>query len=216
METIIQGNRDIKGVIAGNDTMALGADGGAQGRWPREGDRRRLRRQPRRHPVDQGGRDQGDRAAAGGAHCRAGGRAGAPAHHHGIDRPAGEAVDRLRARHPRQRRRSSASSHGSKRSPKRRRTRHGQGHARRHHRQPRLLSRRLVGRSAARPRSRSSPALDVDAVMLGEDDTKLGGGGDLAARARRAPTCSPSTATASTASSCACRTSATRRAWPTR
>ena len=31
METILQANPDIKGVIAGNDTMAMGAGGGAEG-----------------------------------------------------------------------------------------------------------------------------------------------------------------------------------------
>ena len=48
METLIQGNRDIKGVIAGNDTMALGAMAALKAAGLGEGDRRRLRRQPGR------------------------------------------------------------------------------------------------------------------------------------------------------------------------
>ena len=99
-------------------------DGGAEGGRPRQGHRRRLRRQPGRHRVDQGGRDQGHRAAAGGADRPAGGRSGAPAHH-APARPASPRSSRSTAswsRPPTPT--SSASSRGS-----RRRHAHGPRHA---------------------------------------------------------------------------------------
>ena len=45
METLLQANPDVKGVIAGNDTMALGAQAALDRRWQDRCDRRRLRRQ---------------------------------------------------------------------------------------------------------------------------------------------------------------------------
>jgi L-fucose isomerase-like protein len=55
----------------------------------------------------------------------------------------------------------------------------------------------------------------IEAVILDEHATHLGGV-QTYADARPAPTCSASTSERSTASSSACRTSATRRPWPTR
>ena len=76
METILQANPDIKGVISGNDTMAMGAiaalAGGRQEGCDRRG-LRRLQRRPRLHP---GRRHQGDRPAAGLLLGPAGGGAG--------------------------------------------------------------------------------------------------------------------------------------------
>ena len=64
MESILQANPDIKGVISGNDTMAMGAS--AALRLPAQGrDRRRLRRQQRRARPDRGGQDRRHRSAAG-------------------------------------------------------------------------------------------------------------------------------------------------------
>ena len=64
METILQANPDIKGVISGNDTMAMGADAALR-RRPQGRHRRRVRRLERRARFDPVGRHQGDRAAAG-------------------------------------------------------------------------------------------------------------------------------------------------------
>ena len=105
METLIQGNRNLKGVIAGNDTMALGAMAALKAAGLEQGHRRRIRRQPGCHSVDQGGRDQGHGPAAGRTHRPSGGRSGASIDYVRFDRPAGEAVHRLRARDSRQRRR---------------------------------------------------------------------------------------------------------------
>ncbi len=55
MESILQANPEIKGVIAGNDTMALGAQAALIAAESPGRDRGRLRRQRRRHPVDHAG-----------------------------------------------------------------------------------------------------------------------------------------------------------------
>ena len=56
METILQANPDIKGVISGNDTMAMGAMGGTGGGRKDGRDRRRLRRRNDvRDSINKGG-----------------------------------------------------------------------------------------------------------------------------------------------------------------
>jgi erythritol transport system substrate-binding protein len=76
METILQANPDIQGVISGNDTMAMGAIAALAGCRPQGRHRRRLRRLQRRARLDQVGRHQGNRAAAGLRAGPDGGRAG--------------------------------------------------------------------------------------------------------------------------------------------
>ena len=64
METILQANPDIKGVISGNDTMAMGAMAALQAAGKQRRDRGRLRRQQRCARFHHGGRHQGDGPAA--------------------------------------------------------------------------------------------------------------------------------------------------------
>ena len=77
METILQRNRDIKGVIAGNDTMALGAvaalkaAGCSTRSWSSASTAA-----PTPSPSIKDGRDARDRPAAGRADRRDGRRAG--------------------------------------------------------------------------------------------------------------------------------------------
>ena len=86
MQTIIQQFPNIKGVISGNDTMALGASSRAQGRRQRQGDRRRFRWQPRCRRVDQGRRNQSDGPSARRFPRRIGSGTGRPVHQDWQDR----------------------------------------------------------------------------------------------------------------------------------
>ena len=100
MESILQANPNIKGVIAGNDTMALGAQAALIERGQEGRDRGGLRRQRRRHPVHRQGRAQGDLAAARRRDGAAGGHPGRPVHQDRQHRQAREAVDRHGLDHP--------------------------------------------------------------------------------------------------------------------
>ena len=94
METLIQGNRDLKGVIAGNDTMALGAMAALKAAGLGKVIVVGFDGSPDAIALDQGGRDQGDGAAAGGAHRPAGGRSGASVDHAGsTGQPEKQSID---------------------------------------------------------------------------------------------------------------------------
>ena len=211
METLIQGNRRISGVVSGNDTMALGAAAALKAASLSAGRRRRLRRKPGRHCLHQGGRDEGDRPAACGRHCQAGGRPGAPVSHHGLHRPAREAGDGLRAHHAGERRRVRCLC------PE------GQGEPM--NTQPRLwLSSSGTGTSSPtcsspkreRTWSRFSSVWGFDAVMLDEGGDQARGRRDVGAREglRRSVQSPPQPDRRGPRLSA--RTSATRRGLPTR
>ena len=104
METILQGNRKIDGVLAGNDTMAARGLGGSPRRRAAECRRRRLRRQPRRDRGHPPGRDPRDGPAARRPDRAQRGRAGRSLPADRLDGPPREAVRRLPARHARERR----------------------------------------------------------------------------------------------------------------
>ena len=64
METILQAHPDIKGVICGNDTMAVGAQAALIASNRSDAHCRRIRRQSRCGCLDRQGSDQGDCSAA--------------------------------------------------------------------------------------------------------------------------------------------------------
>ena len=97
VETMLQADPNVQGIIAGNDTMALGAVAAVDSAAYRQDHRRRLRRQPGRRRRDQEGHDARDGSPAGRGHRPDGRGAGRPVHPDRLDRPAGEAVGRLRA-----------------------------------------------------------------------------------------------------------------------
>ena len=102
---------------------------------------------------------------------------------------------------------SSASSRGSNRRH------HGSPDARGDHRQPRFLSGSTGRGSPSRPRR----ALPLARHRVGDARRARRPSSEPSrpgSTRRRAPSCFASTASASTACSCVCRTSATRRAWP--
>lgn len=103
METILQANPDIKGVISGNDTMAMGAIAALQAAGLRR-DRRRLRRLERRSRLHQVRRHQGHRSAAGLRSGADGSATGARIHHHRQGAGGRKAAHGLRADQQRKRR----------------------------------------------------------------------------------------------------------------
>ena len=134
MQSMLQANPDIIGVISGNDEMALGRHRRAQGsRQARPGEGRRLRRLARRGRGGQGRRDAVHRAAAGRGLLRRGGPPGRQLHQDRQDRRGHrEAALRLRPHHQGERRPDG-------------RALHAEGHGRR------LTPRRPRGRRARRP-----------------------------------------------------------------
>ena len=131
METMIQGNRNIKGVIAGNDTMALGAMAALKAAGLGQVIVVGFDGSPDAIASIRAREIARDGAAACCGDRQHGRRSGASAHHQRFDRPIRETGRRLRAGHARERRLSSASSPGSDR-----RHAHGIPHAGGDHRQP--------------------------------------------------------------------------------
>ena len=167
METLIQGNRNIKGVIAGNDTMALGAMAAFKAAGLGQGHRRRFRRQPDAIASIKAGEIKATVLQPAALIARMAVDQAHQLHHDRLDGPAGEAVHRLRAGHTRERRSV------RRLRPQVRGIAHGKPHARRDHRQPRLLP-RSARRRSPRDLARAVRSARHRAVMLDEHETKLG------------------------------------------
>ena len=168
METLIQGNRDIKGVIAGNDTMALGAMAALKAAGLGQVIVVGFDGSPDAIASIKAGEIKATVLQPAAAHRAHGGRSGASAHHHRVDRPAGEAGRSTASWSRPPTPISSASSRGSSR-----------GSTMATHTLAVIIGNRdffpdqLVA-EARRDLVALFQSLDIEPVMLGEHDTKLG------------------------------------------